>query len=369
MRQSFLSLLIFTSALFFLPSATLEAANRNQKVSVKKKPKREQCRDKRDNDHDGLVDYPADPGCSKKRDKREKDPAPKFNSGVLGIGADLQGRRPFPADNPWNTDISQEPVDPNSDNLIASIGNDIGLHPDFGTVWQGSIIGIPYIVVSGDQKKSKVTFDYAEESDPGPYPIPGNPAVEGGSNSAGDRHILMIDRDNWKLYELFYAFLKNGKWHAGSGAIFDLNSNELRPEKWTSADAAGLPIFPGLVRYDETVILGEIKHALRFTVSRSRRAYVHPARHYASSLTSSNLPPMGMRVRLKANYDISRFSPNVRVILSALKKYGMFVADNGANWFISGSPDARWDDSELSALRQVKGSAFEVVQMPEIVTN
>ncbi|MCC6441821.1 MAG: hypothetical protein IT210_00025 [Armatimonadetes bacterium] len=280
------------------------------------------------------------------------------------------GLKVFPPDNPWNQDVSGMPVDPNSDALIASIGLDRGLHPDFGTVWNGAPIGIPYVVVSGSQKKVPVSFEYADESDPGPYPIPPGAPIEGGSASTGDRHVLVIDRDNARLYELYAAYPQNGgaSWRAGSGAVFDLNSNKLRPAGWTSADAAGLPIFPGLVRYDEVAIQKDIRHALRFTVSRTRRAYVSPARHFASSLTDPNLPPMGMRVRLKAGFDISGFPPNVRAILVALKKYGMFVADNGSNWYISGAPDSRWNDEELSALSRVKGRNFEVVRMGTVVT-
>ena len=273
----------------------------------------------------------------------------------------------FPADNPWNTDISDAPVDPNSDALIASIGLDTGLHPDFGTVWQHAPIGIPYCVVPGTQKLVKIKYRaYGDESDPGPFPIPRNAPIEGGKKSKGDRHVLVIDRDNWILYELSNARRHGRRWTADSGAVFDLNSNELRPAGWTSADAAGLPIVPGLVRYDEVVEQGLIAHALRFTVSRTRRAYVSPARHWASSSTDTNLPPMGMRVRLKAGFDISPFPAHVQVILTALKTYGMFVADNGSNWYISGAPDPRWDDDELHTLGQVKGSDFEVVQMDDI---
>jgi len=258
-------------------------------------------------------------------------------------------------------------VDPASDALIASIGLGGSLHPDWGTT--ESYWGIPYVVVSGDTPKVQVTFDYADESDPGPYPIPANPPIEGGPSSSGDRHILIIDRDNWVLYELFAAYPpSDGQgWRAGSGAIFDLNSNALRPAGWTSADAAGLPIFPGLVRYDE-VLAGEIRHALRFTVARSRRAYVHPARHWASSSTDPSLPPMGMRVRLKASFDTSGYPHDARVILEALKRYGMIVADNGSNWFISGVSDPRWDPAIFDAFRSVHGSDFEVVRMGTIVT-
>jgi len=341
-----------------------------------------QCSDRRDNDHDGRIDYPRDKGCRSKRDKTEAPNPPRRATptptttpvaGIpgtisLGVNASFGGARPFPDDNPWNQDVSNLPVDPNSDTLIASVGLTTGLHPDFGTVYEGAPIGIPYVVVSGDQAKKSVSFDYDDESDPGPYPIPNDPPIEGGNDSSGDRHILMIDRDSWKLYELFYAHSSGGSWSAGSGAIFDLNSNDLRPAGWTSADAAGLPIFPGLVRYDEVIEQGEIRHALRFTARTTRRAYVYPARHYASSNTSASLPPMGMRVRLKASVDISGYPEPVQVVLRALKKYGMFLADNGSNWYISGAPDSRWDDDQLSRIRSIQGKDFEVVEMGDIVT-
>jgi hypothetical protein len=283
----------------------------------------------------------------------------------LGIGADLQGNRPFPADNPWNQDISALPVDPDSNNLISNIGLTTGLHPDFGS---DPTNGIPYIVVPGSQARVPITFNaYPTESDPGPYPVPPNAPIEGG----GDRHVLVVDRDNWMLYEMFLAYLNaNGSsWTAGCGAVFNLNSDALRPAGWTSADAAGLPILPGLVRYDEVVTHGVIKHALRFTVRYTRRAYVSPARHYASNHLSTHLAPMGMRVRLKKSVNISNFAPSVQVILTALKKYGMFVADNGSNWYISGAPDPRWNDTTLHTLNQIKGSDFEVVKMGTIVTH
>jgi hypothetical protein len=288
----------------------------------------------------------------------------------LGPNASLEGRRPFPADNPWNTPVDQDPVDASSDTLIASIGLTRGLHPDFGANYNGGPFGIPYIVVGGTTPGVGVTFDYADESDPGPYPIPADAPIEGGAAAGGDRHVLVIDRDHWKLYELFAAYPVAGSanWTAGSGAIFDLGSDALRPYGWTSADAAGLPIFPGLVRYDEVVEQGAILHALRFTVSHTRHGYVYPARHYASSDTSPLVPPMGMRVRLKASYDISGYPASARVILQALKTYGMIVADNGSDWFISGAPDARWNDTELNTLKQVQGSNFEVVRMGTVVT-
>jgi hypothetical protein len=288
----------------------------------------------------------------------------------LGVGASLHGKKVFPADNPWNQDVSNLPVDPNSANLIASMGLTKSLHPDFGTVYAGAPNGIPYIVVSGTQPRVPITFDaYGDESDPGPYPVPPDAPIEGGPNSSGDRHVIVIDRDSWKLYELYSASPINSgaSWRAACGAVFDLSSNALRPAGWTSADAAGLPIFPGLVRYDEVFEQQEITHALRFTAQHTRRAYVAPARHFASSSTNPNLPPMGMRVRLKASFDISGLSPAMQVILRALKKYGMLLADNGSDWYVSGAPDMRWSDDELNTLKSVKGSDFEVVQMGTIV--
>jgi hypothetical protein len=276
---------------------------------------------------------------------------------------ELGARRVFPADNPWNTDVSTEPIDPNSAALVASCGVR-NLHPDFGSVY-----GIPYVVAGSGTPRRPVTFDYADESDPGPYPIPDGAPIEGGASSTGDRHVLVVDTAAWKLYELFDAHPLNGgtSWRAGSGAVFDLSSNALRPMYWTSADAAGLPIFPGLVRYDEAVTKGAIDHAFRFTCPRTRRAFVAPARHYASSDTSSALPPMGMRVRLKASYDVSTHPAEVQVILRAMKKYGMILADNGSGWYVTGAPDTRWDDDRLGALKSVPSSAFEVVRMGTVV--
>jgi hypothetical protein len=237
-------------------------------------------------------------------------------------------------------------------------------------VWEGAPNGIPYVVVAGSQAKVPVTFQYDDESDPGPYPIPADAPIEGGPNGSGDRHVLVIDRDAWKLYELYDARPVNGgqSWTAGSGAVFDLNSNALRPAGWTSADAAGLPIFPGLVRYDEVVERKEIRYALRFTCPSTRRAYVPPARHWASSSTNAALPPMGMRVRLKAGFDVSPYPANVRVILNAMKKHGMLMADNGSAWYVSGAPDPRWSDDELATLRNVRARDFEVIRMDGLVT-
>ena len=295
----------------------------------------------------------------------------------LGDNASLNGDVPFPADNAWNTDISQKPVDPNSDNLIASIGVSTGLHPDFGSgTYNGAIIGIPYVVVADSQTYVPIKFTlYKNQSDKGPYPVPPDAPIEGyrpdGRKFGGDRHVLVIDRDIDRSFEMYRSFPQvDGSWHAGSGAIFHLDSNDVRPTAkpgWTSADAAGLPIFPGLVRYDEAST-GVIPHALRFTVANSREAYVKPANHYASNNTDPNLPPMGMRVRLKASYVIPQnFSTETKAILGALQKYGMMVADNGSNWYISGAPDDRWNnDALVSELKQVTGSDFEVVKMGKI---
>jgi hypothetical protein len=302
----------------------------------------------------------------------------RFAGASLGTGANLNGALAFPADNPWNTDVSGAPVDPNSDALIASIGLGVGLHPDFGAgLYNGAPIGIPYVVVTGTQAPVAVTWTaYGDESDPGPYPIPPNAPVEGGASptNTGDRHVLVIDRDHDRLYELFSAYPNaDGSWDAGCGAVFHLDSDAVRPTSqpgWTSADAAGLPIFPGLARYEEASLgPGGIRHALRFTVQRTRKAYVPPATHWASSNTSADLPPMGMRVRLKASYAIpSTFSVATRALLTAMQTYGMIVADNGSNWFVSGAPDDRWDNNALvTELRQVTGAAFEVVRMDGLV--
>ena len=267
---------------------------------------------------------------------------------------DLGACRLFPPDNVWNTPVDSLPVDANSDAYVATIGASRPLHPDFGT----GTIGIPYVAVPGGQPKVNVTFQYGDESDAGGYPIPADAPVEKGS----DRHVLVVDRDNCVLYELFAASLQpDGSWQAASGAIYDLNCSCLRPATWTSADAAGLPILPGLVRYDE-VAAGAIQHAVRFTVPQTRRDFVWPARHYASQLNGAQFPPMGQRFRLKAGFDISGFAPEVQVILQALKTYGMILADNGSPWFISGAPDERWNNDILvNQLRRVQGSDFEAV--------
>lgn len=269
----------------------------------------------------------------------------------------------WPPDNVWNMPVDTLPLDPRSAEYIATIGPDTGLHPDFGAgLWNGGPIGIPYTTVPGTQPLVTVTFDYADESDPGPYPIPPDAPIEGGATSDGDRHVLVVDVDACVLYEMYYAWPQpDGSWHAGSGAVFELKSDALRPDTWTSADAAGLPILPGLVRYDE-VASGEIRHALRFTAQQTRKAHLWPARHDASNLTAPTIPPMGQRFRLRADFDISGYSPEVQVILKALQKYGMFLADNGSNWYISGVPDERWDnDTLVGELASVLGSNFEAV--------
>lgn len=294
-------------------------------------------------------------GCKKEADTTSTTPHGGISLGNLQV---------FPKDNPWNTDISNVETDPNSDNIIASIGNAVHLHPDFGTVWDNAPIGIPYNLIGKNQPMKAITFQYKSESDPGPYPIPPDALVESGS----DRHVLIIDTINLKLYELFSASRNSDNtWKAGSGAVYDLTSNLLRPDYWTSADAAGLPIFPGLVRYDEVVEKGVINHALRFTVQNTRNAFIHPATHAASNSSNESLPPMGMRVRLKAGFDISGYSPHIQIILKALKKYGMFVADNGSNWYISGVPDSRWNDDELKELKSIQGNNFEVIKMGTVI--
>jgi hypothetical protein len=267
----------------------------------------------------------------------------------------------FPATNAWNQRVDTLPVAANSAQLIQSIGLGTGLHPDFGAgLWEGRPMGIPFDVVTRRTKRSRVSFGYADESDKGPYPIPATVHIEGGRSADGDRHALLLDKDSCRLYELYALYPKGSGWTAGSGAIWNLRSNAVRPAGWTSADAAGLPIFPGLARYDE-VARGVIDHALRFTASRTRRAYVYPARHYASSSDDPSLPPMGLRVRLKADVDISGFPRQARVILQALKTYGMILADNGSSWYITGAPNPHWSNDDLHTLGRITGSMFEVV--------
>jgi hypothetical protein len=267
----------------------------------------------------------------------------------------------LPADNIWNTRIDQLPVHPSSSTWVNTIGATTGVHADFGAgTWNGGPIGIPFITVPGAQTKYPATFLYQSESDTGPYAIPLNAPIEGGSASTGDRHAIAVDVDNCILYEIYRAFPQTASWQGDSGAIFNLKSDALRPATWTSADAAGLPIFPGLVRYGE-IATGEIRHAIRFTVPQTQRAYVWPARHYASSLTGTQYPPMGARFRLRANFDLSSYSAVNQIILTAMKRYGIVLADNGSAWYISGAPDSRWNDSDLHALGNVKGSDFEAI--------
>lgn len=265
----------------------------------------------------------------------------------------------FPRSNAWNRAVDMLPVAASSRELLASIGLDATLHPDFGSgLWEGRPIGIPFTVVSRATPRTRVTFEYADESDRVAYPIPRNVRIEGGS----DRHALLLDKSSCRLYELFALRASGGRWAAGSGATWSLRSNRLRPAGWTSADAAGLPILPGLARYDE-VARGRIDHALRFTAARTRRAYVWPARHFASGSTDASLPPMGLRVRLRSTFDTRGYPPQARVILEALKRYGMMLADNGSNWFVSGAPDPRWSNDQLRTLKRVRGRDLEVVEV------
>jgi hypothetical protein len=259
--------------------------------------------------------------------------------------------------------VDRLPVHPSSDAIVRSIGSRETMHADFGSGrYAGGPIGIPFVAVKGDQPRVRVSFEYADESDRGRYPIPRRVPIEGGRSSDGDRHVIVVDRARCRLYELFAAYPRDGgaRWSAGSGAVWNLRSNRLRPRGWTSADAAGLPILPGLARYDE-VRAGRIDHALRFTASRTRRAFVYPARHFASDLTDPDLPAMGQRMRLKAGYPISSFPRQARVVLRALKRYGMILADNGSPWYVSGAPNPGWDNDQLHALHRVPVSAFEVV--------
>ena len=274
----------------------------------------------------------------------------------------------FPADNVWNTPIDNLPVDANSDAYISEIGASKNIHPDFGSgLYNGNPIGIPYVLVSGSQPKVKITFDYSDESDPGPYPIPPNPPIEGGTDTTGDCHVLVVDTTNAILYETWSTHPNaDGSWRAGSGAIFVLKSNALRPDGWTSSDAAGLPVLPGLVRYDE-VTAGSINHAIRLTVVNTRNTYIWPARHKASSKTATNIPQFGQRFRLKSTFDISKFSAANQVILKALKKYGFILADNGSDWFFQGDPNDGWNNDDLNVLKTVHGSDFEAVDCSSLM--
>ena len=273
----------------------------------------------------------------------------------------------FPVENIWNTHVDQLPVHPSSSTWVSTIGATTGVHPDFEAgLWNGAPIGIPFVTVPGTQTKYPATFLYQSESDTGPYAIPLNAPIEGGSSSTGDRHVISADTSNCILYEIYNAFPQTSSWKGDSGAVFNLTSQALRPATWTSADAAGLPIFPGLLRYEE-VAAGEIRHAIRFTVPQTQKAYVWPARHYASSLTGTQFPPMGARFRLRANFDVSGYSAANQALLNTLKKYGMMLADNGSAWYLSGAPNAGWNDSDLHNLGYVKGSDFEAVDVSPLM--
>lgn len=289
---------------------------------------------------------------------------------AVGQGASLNGLLPFNSSSPWNQDISSAAVDPNSTAIINYIGASVGLHPDFGSgEYDGSTIGIPYTIVNGQQPLIPITFtSYGSESDPGPMPIALTDPIEGDPNPGnGDRHVLVLDNSNCFLYELYSSYPQTTTWNAGSGAIWDLLGNEQRPYTWTSADAAGLPIFEGLVRYDE-VAAGQISHAIRFTLQNSQAAFIPPASHWAANSTDALAAPMGMRLRLKSSFDVSGFSATNQVILNAFKTYGIIMADNGSSMYISGAPDDRWDNDDLHNLGQVLASDFEVIQMPPFTT-
>lgn len=285
-------------------------------------------------------------------------------------GAETKPCSILPADNVWNTPVDTLPLDANSAAYVSTIGSGLPLHADFGAgLYQGAPIGIPSVEAAADQPRVPVRFVYEDESDAGPYPIPPDAPIEGGAASKGDRHILVLDRGACVLYELFSAYPEpEGGWRAGSGAIFDLQSNALRPREWTSADAAGLPIYPGLVR-DSEMPAGEIKHAIRFTAPRTRRAFVWPARHFASRLTGIEYPPMGQRFRLRADFDVTGFPPQAQIILRALQKYGMILADNGSSWFISGEPGDGWMNEQLQTLRRVHGADFEAVDSSSLMAD
>jgi hypothetical protein len=286
-------------------------------------------------------------------------------AGATASPPTLAGCPVFPASSPWNQRIDTLPVAANSAQLIASMGTGSGVHADFGSgLYNGSRIGIPFVVVHAKTTpKARVTFQYADESDQGPYPIPAGVPIEGYPQHAneGDRHVLIVDRDSCRLYELSGMAKAKGRWSGWSGAIWNLRSNALRPAGWTSADAAGLPILPGLARWDGDAATGAIRHALRFTAERTRRAYIYPARHYASDSTDPSLPPMGLRVRLKASVEISSLPPQARIVAQAMKTYGLILADNGSNWYVGGAPSPKWSNDQLHALGRLTGANFEVV--------
>lgn len=275
----------------------------------------------------------------------------------------------FPADNIWNTAVDQMPLAALSATWVNTIGPGSAVHPDFGSgTYLGEPIGIPFVTVAGSQTKYPVSFLYASESDPGPYAIPLNAPIQGGSQSTGDRHVIALDTSNCILYELWSAFPQAASWSAGAGAIFNLGSDALRPASWTSSNAAGTAGLPGLVRYDE-ILAGEIRHAISFTVPETQMAYIWPARHFASSLTGAQYPPMGARFRLKASFDVSGFSPTNQIILRALKKYGMMLTDNGAPWFLAGVPDERWNNTDLHNLTSITGASFEAVDVSSLMVD
>jgi len=308
--------------------------------------------------------------CSKKSDPADivKDPPEGTGNACTATKADAESMMIFPTDNPWNKDISGEPVDPGSSQILAPYST-TGIKADFGSgLWLGAPIGIPYVVVCGNQAKTDVIWransrdgNYGDESDPGPYAIPLSAPVEG--NGEGDSHVIAVDKDNGLLYELYNANVNGNHWEASSGAIFDLKSNKVRTEGWTSADAAGLPIFPGLVRYEE-ILKGEIDHAIRFTLASSnvKPAYIYPARHKVNSKGGQYSLPFGARIRLKAGFNISGYPQNLQVILRAMKKYGLILADIGSNMYISGAPDERWNNDELRQLGNISANNFEVVK-------
>ncbi|MFF5225632.1 hypothetical protein [Dactylosporangium sp. NPDC000521] len=311
-------------------------------------------------------------GSSGKKAAPAAGPASAAAQGAGGLGSVSQAPSArvsapractvFPADNVWHADVSKLPVHRDSATWVGSIGAQAHAHPDFGAgLIDGAPFGIPVTTVGQGQAGVKVTFDYADESDKGPYPIPRNARIEGGPNADGDRHVIVHDTAACKVYELYAAHPNaDGSWKAGSGAVFDLRRNDLRKAGWTSADAAGLSILAGLPRAEE-VAKGRIDHAIRFTAPRTQKAYVWPARHAASSSTDANLPPMGARFRLKAGVDISKFPAQARVVAQALKQYGAILADNGSPWFFSGTQDDRWSNDQLNALKTLKGSDFEAV--------
>jgi hypothetical protein len=312
-------------------------------------------------DSQPTTDAPADPSPTGAADP-SAGPTSTAQPGPSPTGAPKPGSCPiFPADNVWHADVSRLPVHPRSAAYVTSIGPSRPVHPDFGSgLLDGKPWGIPVTTIRAGQPRVPVSFDVPEESDPGPYPVPRDALVEGGPNGDGDRHVIVYDPAGCRAYEMHDAHPSGGGWHAYSGAVFDLRSNRMRPLSWTSADAAGLSILAGLVRYDE-VAAGHVDHAIRMTVQVSQRAYVWPGSHRASSHTDANLPPMGLRLRLKAGVDVSRMPPQARVVAEALKRYGAIVADNGSPWFFSGTQDSRWSNDQLDALKRLHGSDFEVV--------